>query len=157
MAKGGQTGRCALMAVRVVIGGIFLLTGALKAFDPDAFLLDIQSYRLLPYRLEVATAVYLPWLEILCGLSLVLGRFCYRGSLAISMSLMVVFATALTSAWTRGLNINCGCFGSWETYPNYPWLLARDLVLLAGMVIVWNSTSDPVAKQHERTSLPEPT
>jgi hypothetical protein len=47
-----------------------------------------------------------------------------------------VFLIALSSAWVRGLDIRCGCFGKDEVSTNYPMLLTRDALLLAAALVL---------------------
>ena len=127
-----------LWALRLFLGGLFVYAGVLKVLDPAQFLVDIESYRLLPYVAAVATAFYLPWLEILCGAGL-WNRRTRRGALWILIALTVVFAVLITSAWVRGLDISCGCFGVSESNgSNYVWWLTRDLLIFLGLaVLMW--------------------
>lgn len=119
--------------LRLVLGGVFVYAGAVKVLDPAQFLTDIGSYRILPYWAAVATAFYLPWLEIVCGAAVWFKR-AYRGALALLLVLTVVFGVLIVSAWARGLDISCGCFGvSNSSETNYPWLLARDILIFLGL------------------------
>ncbi len=124
--------------LRLVLGGVFVYAGVVKIYDPAGFLADIESYRLLPYFAAVATALYLPWLEVVAGAALWIRR-AYRGSLAILLVLTFLFGVFITSAWIRGLDISCGCFGVTDTSEaNYPWLLTRDVLILLGLAcLVW--------------------
>lgn len=100
-------------ALRLVLGGIFLWAGVLKAKDPMVFAEQIRGYQLIGDPLVAATALALPWLEILTGLGVMVRRL-YLGSLLILAGMLTVFAVALGSAWIRGLDITCGCFGEAE-------------------------------------------
>src|SRR2546427_11479469 len=93
----------------LIVGGVFIYAGALKAFDPVQFASDIDNYKILPWSVSVALAFYLPWLETFCGLGLVF-RFFYRGALSILTALILVFTLATIAARIRGLDITCGCF-----------------------------------------------
>jgi len=97
-------------AGRLLLGGAFAWAAAAKIHDPATFASDITHYRLLPHVATLALSLYLPWLELLCAAA-VLTRRCERGALAILLVLCVIFSAALTSAWLRGLDISCGCFG----------------------------------------------
>lgn len=101
--------------------------------DPSQFLVDIESYRLLPYHMAVAMALYLPWLEILCGGVLIVKRL-HFGAITILSAFMCIFTFAIISAWLRGLNISCGCFGSHSGKGSYPWLVLRDIVILIMLI-----------------------
>jgi len=113
MAGSAKTGEVAALIAEVALGGVFLYAGGLKALDPASFALSIDNYRLLPYPVAAAMAVYLPWLEIVCGLG-VLWPKTSRGALAVLLGLCLVFSGAIASAWIRGLDISCGCFGADE-------------------------------------------
>src|ERR1700693_5399224 len=91
------------------VGGIFVYAGAVKVLDPAQFGLDIDNYKILPWFVSVRREFYLPWLEILCGLAVILG-FLYRGGLSILTVLVLVFIGATIAAKARGLDITCGCF-----------------------------------------------
>ena len=126
-----------VLSLRVGLGLLFIWAGTIKVWDPATFLIDIQGYRLLPYRLEVVTALYLPWLEIVCGLSMVIGRLGRRGATLILGILMSVFTVALLAGWYRGLDITCGCFGSGDGQTRYGAWIVRDLTLLGAIALVW--------------------
>src|SRR5437773_5866095 len=89
--------------IDLIVGGIFIYAGAIKALDPIRFGLDIDNYKILPWAISVRLAFYLPWLEILCGLALIL-RFFHRGGLLILTALIFVFIAASVIAKVRGLD-----------------------------------------------------
>jgi len=120
------------MKLRLLVGGLFMVAGTLKAAEPATFLTAIENYHILPRALAVAAAFYLPYLEILCGSCLVLRRW-QTGALVLMGCLMLVFIVALASAWGRGLNIACGCFGEGGEPGRYGLALLRDLLLLAAL------------------------
>ena len=111
----------AMVILRCLAGTVFVYAGALKVWNPDLFKEDILNYRLVPYQAAVAAALYLPWLEIACGLATIFRiERLYRGALFILSGLMILFVTAYLSTLLRGIDIECGCFGkltrSWQ-----PW------------------------------------
>ena len=124
--------------VALIIGGIFIYAGVIKAMDPVAFANDIDNYKILPWPLVVRLAFYLPWLELLCGLALIL-RFFYRGGLFILTGLTFVFIAASVIAKVRGLDITCGCFGHASKNWNFSGHLALDLAILAALSALWLS------------------
>ena len=97
----------------------------------------MQHYQILPYAASVALAFYLPFLEIVCAAALWSRRW-ERGALALLSAMTLVFIAALASAWMRGLNIHCGCFGS-ETAGKaaIATAIGRDMLILAGLAILW--------------------
>jgi uncharacterized membrane protein YphA (DoxX/SURF4 family) len=119
--------------LRLFAGGVFLVAGVLKVLDPAHFAAGIDHFRLLPYYAAAPLALYLPWLEIICGLAVFVGAW-RRSALVLLFALNVIFIAAITSAWRRGLDIRCGCFGAASKAP-----LAYDLVfdvVLCG-VLFW--------------------
>ena len=85
-------------AVEFIIGGIFIYAGIVKAMDPLQFAIDIDNYKILPWGIGMRLAFYLPWLEILCGLALIVRRL-YAGALSILAALIVFwFANGLRRA-----------------------------------------------------------
>lgn len=112
-----------------LLGGLFLYAGGLKLLRPDLLLTDIVSYQLVSYRFAYVVSYILPAVEILAG-----GALFFRSRRVFAASLLFaltfVFILALGSAWARGLDISCGCFGKSASKANYPWLIGRDVVLL---------------------------
>jgi len=126
--------------VAIVIGGLFVYAGVVKIIEPVEFARDIDNYKMLPWQFNVWLAVYLPWLEIFCGLALIT-RVLYRGSVFILTGLMSLFIIASIVAKARGLDVSCGCFGHASKYLNFSWHLVLDIALLIGLVVLWNSRS----------------
>jgi len=112
---------------RLLLGGIFAYAAVTKLLDPAALAADIGHYRLVPHPAAVLLASYLPWIELLCAAA-VLSRQQERGALTLLLGLCLIFSVALASAWIRGLDITCGCFGH-STTTSVPWALARSSAL----------------------------
>lgn len=125
-----------LLILRVGLGALFVYAGALKVGHPLDFQQAIENYRLLPGFATLPLAFYLPWLEIICGLALVFGRS-LRAAAGIVAALCVVFLVGLVQAWIRGLDIQCGCFGSAPETGGLLWSIIRDLLLLAVAGGIW--------------------
>ena len=114
--------------VALLLGGLFVAAGALKAWDPAGFAADIFHYRLVPWSVAVGLSLYLPWLEVIAGGALLLGRG-RRAGLWVVSALMAVFAGAALWAAVRGLDIGCGCFGGTQGEAQWRWVLGRDAVI----------------------------
>jgi putative oxidoreductase len=124
--------------VDLIIGGIFIYAGAIKALDPVRFGLDIDNYKVLPWFVSVRFAFYLPWLEMFCGAAL-LFRFLYRGGLSILTGLTVIFLAATVAAKVRGLDITCGCFGHASQNWSFSQHMAIDLAILAALIALFSN------------------
>jgi uncharacterized membrane protein YphA (DoxX/SURF4 family) len=98
----------------------------------------VRAYDLLPEAVVPTVGHLLPVLEVVVGLCLVLGAM-VRGTAVVSSLLFVAFIIGISSAWARGLSIDCGCFGGGGEIPDaaakYPGEIARDVGLLA--LSVW--------------------
>ena len=119
----------------LIIGALFIYAGAIKALDPIGFANDIDNYKILPWFVGVRLAFYLPWLEILCGLALIIRRLYFGGLLILAM-LTSVFIVASIVAKVRGLDITCGCFGHASKYLSFAGHLALDFILLGALVLL---------------------
>jgi len=119
-----------LTLLHLVFGGIFIYAGLMKAWDPAAFVMDVRSFDLLPDPYAAWLAMFLPWLEILAGQAVITGPM-RKGGLIILNGSLVVFLIALCISFYRGIDVQCGCFGSSDANGNYIELIVRDVVLLA--------------------------
>ena len=132
--------------VALIVGGIFIYAGAIKAVDPLRFAIDIDNYKMLPWAIGIRLAFYLPWLEMFCGLALIL-RFFYRGGLLILTALTAIFIVASIIAKVRGLDITCGCFGhaskNWSFTPH----LTLDLGILVALIALWIASRIPATRE----------
>ena len=122
--------------VSILIGALFVYAGVIKVIDPVEFARDIDNYKMLPWPVAVWLALYLPWLEIFCGLALIT-RVLHRGGVFIVTGLMSLFIIASIVAKARGLDVSCGCFGHASQYLNFSWHLALDFLLLGGLLLLW--------------------
>lgn len=121
---------------RIWLSGVFLLSGLLKALAPDRFLLDLKSFEMLPHQAAYATALVLPWLEIVAAIGL-WWRPLARGSALILLLLALAFILALGGAAIRGLDLECGCFGDWFLFPNlWMHLLFNASLVLAAILLL---------------------
>jgi uncharacterized membrane protein YphA (DoxX/SURF4 family) len=125
-----------LLVLRVGIAGLFLYAGAIKAWDTQQFAQDVRNFQLTSWDVSVLTATYLPWLEIVAGVALLAKRL-YLGALAALAGMTTVFIAAIASAWHRGLDISCGCFGREDNATNFPLHIAGNLAVLIGLAILF--------------------
>lgn len=135
MAKSAAISGWLERLLRLGVGGVFVYAGILKSLDPFQFVLDIQTFRLVPYPVSVVLALYLPWIEISAGVLLALRKL-YAGALAILLVALAVFSLAILSAWFRGIPITCGCFGGPSSQATYGGLMFRDAMLLAAVILL---------------------
>lgn len=101
--------RIAYHLSRLVLGGLFLYAGLVKAGDMTTFARDVANYKILPYSWNYLVAATLPYIEFLAGLLLVANRR-VRPAALVTGGLTAVFMLILASVVARGLDIDCGCF-----------------------------------------------
>jgi uncharacterized membrane protein YphA (DoxX/SURF4 family) len=95
---------------RFGLAAVWLVSGLLKAVDPDQTYVAVRAYDVLPDAGVEVVAALLPWVELALGVLLLVGVGT-RLVAALSAGLLVVFVAGVTQAWARGLSIDCGCFG----------------------------------------------
>lgn len=122
--------------LRLIIGAVFLYAGGLKAWAPLGFANDIEHFHLLSWTLGMGFAFYLPWLEIICGLALIATRL-RIAAVAILTALTAVFLVATILAKLRGINLDCGCFGSASKGWSFGTHLLVDFALLTTLLLIW--------------------
>ena len=119
------------LILRISLGSVFIWASWSKILDPQSFASIIQNYQILPPSLVNPMAILLPWVEALCGVSLLSGYF-VRGSTLIVNVLLIVFSLVLSFNIYRGLDVTCGCFSISSAGVKTTWLsVLRDLPLLA--------------------------
>jgi uncharacterized membrane protein YphA (DoxX/SURF4 family) len=124
-------GSYATLVSRLVLGCVFLVAGATKIPDPGGLAASIRSYELsLPEWFVSLSAHALPYLEVMLGVYLLAGLFQKVFAWA-TTGLTALFLLALLQGALRGLEIDCGCFGSSAGETSSLWLAAvRDVGLL---------------------------
>ena len=95
---------------RLTLGGVIFAAGALKVTTPYKSAAAMRAYELLPISIANFFGYVFPWFEVGLGALLILG-VATRLSAFFAGSLMILFILAISSAWARGLSIDCGCFG----------------------------------------------
>lgn len=128
MVKLSRTALMSLLA-RFLLAGVFLAAGLPKIQDPLAFATAIEGFHLTSGSLTLWIAIILPWLELVIALGL-LTPWLKRASATLVAGLLALFIALHASAWLRGLDIHCGCFGESADSPDYHWLILRNLALL---------------------------
>ena len=118
-----------LLLARVILAAAFIYMGSMKLGEPFEFLKQIRLYHMLPETPPIylnATAIVLPWLEIVAGVALLIGlRF--RGAAAIIVFMLMVFTPAIL---IRALDIQAEKGGSFLE-------IVFDCGCGSGPVVIW--------------------
>lgn len=121
---------------RLILGVTYLVAG----YDKGTHLAQTQqatrAFQLLPYDVANVWGIFMPFLEIILGLLLIVGLLA-RWTAVVGGLLMIAFIVGIASVWARGISIDCGCFGGGGTANTtaYPMDIARDVGLL--LCAVW--------------------
>ena len=100
---------------RLLLAGLFLYAAWPKMLDPEGFARSITNYKVtLPVvgqNYVYLSAMFLPALEAVAAVCLFWPKL-RRGAALTLVVLLSVFTVLILQAVLRGLNIDCGCFGS---------------------------------------------
>lgn len=129
------------VVARVSVGGIFLVAGVIKLFEPiEDFIAIGRSWNIVPDPLLTWYMTALPWVEVVFGLAILVGVFT-RVSAVITSLTLLSFLIGIVVNMMRGRTLGeCGCFGgAFEFGDSFEQLLVRDLVLMAfSLVLVFS-------------------
>lgn len=123
-----------LSVAAIVVGLIFIYSGASHLRNPYAFLASVHRYQIIPTGYAVYVASSLPWTELVLGVCLVTRSFTFPASVGVSL-LSAAFVAAQTSVVVRGLEIPCGCFGSSNDKPISGITIATSSIILAAALV----------------------
>ena len=133
MTRDGKIYRLAYWMACGVLAMV-LLSGYYKILYPDEFAVSVYRFHLLPGVLINLTAIYLPWLEVVCAVCLLAVPRLRPAALWIVLGMLVVFTLAIGISLWRGSTFGCGCFGRGANDDPLSWMhIVRNigLILLA--------------------------
>lgn len=130
-----------LLVFRIFLAFIFIYAAILKIAEPGDFSQAIANYKLLPDISINFLAIILPWIEISTGILLLFGVAVKENSLIIS-GMLIIFIIAIGISLARGLDIDCGCFGTADGNEIGVIKLLQNIgLLVVGIIlIIYNST-----------------
>jgi len=129
------------LVARWVLGTAFIYASYHKIIEPAQFAKVIYGYYLFPPFSINFIAIVLPFLELFCGLALVLGIYPRSAALVINF-LLIAFIVALSINLIRGQEFDCGCFSFSERGYTYSVreTLIRDIVFFGlGLLVIFFS------------------
>jgi uncharacterized membrane protein YphA (DoxX/SURF4 family) len=122
-------------ASRIILAGIFLYSGYVKYRNPLQFSADLTAYKLFPAAIIIPVSQYFPWVEMVLGAALLVGwrlRYFALGT----VGLVAFFIAIMAITYARGIDANCGCFGSGDKIS--PLTIARDAsFILPAIFLAW--------------------
>jgi uncharacterized membrane protein YphA (DoxX/SURF4 family) len=133
------------LVARLIVGVVAVAAGVAKFPDPAGNVRQVRAFQILPESVVPTVGHALPTVEIIVGGALILGLLT-RAFAIVGALFFVAFIIGIAAAWPRGLEINCGCFGSdgvpADPQRQYAIDISRDVGLLVCCVwlIVWPRT-----------------
>lgn len=127
---------------RIILGVIFVAASIPKILSPSDFATILYGYALFPLSLINIIAIAFPFIELVTGLSLLLGIYPKSSLIIINLSLSF-FIIIISFNLLRGHEFDCGCFavGDPSHVSAAGQLLVRDLILLIiGLYLFFNKS-----------------
>lgn len=118
------------------VGLFFAVAAIVKLADPEAFLSSLLTYEVFSYQFAAVLALFAPVLELLVAISLVTGVM-RMGACLLTVAMLLLFIVLVGQGLVRGLEMDCGCFGSnyLQTTTDYLLKIGQNLLLLAAVVL----------------------
>ncbi len=130
-----------VLVARIIVALMFIIVGIGKITHPDEFAREINNYQMLPLILINPLAIFLPWLELLTGLMILLGVQ-IRVNAIIVAAMLVVFTTAIIIAVAKGLSINCGCYSQIAAQKvGIPKILENTALIIFSLILVFTENN----------------
>lgn len=126
------------LGLRIVVGGIFILSAVSKLLTHTKFVEIVREYDLLPDVLASTYGNTLPWVELIVGVYLLLGIF-RRPSVMVVFLMSISFMVANISSLVEGEE-HCGdCFGDVITLTANQAVILDVFILLAALMLIFPS------------------
>ena len=126
-----------VLGLRLGVGGVLVVAGALKLRAPTALATQIANYQLMAAAAPYLAAI-LPAVELVVGLAVLAAPRPWRAGAALAaLILFGVFEGAVTAAYLRGINIDCGCFGGGGGPITWVTILRNLLLMAAAATLLW--------------------
>lgn len=154
MTLPGQMDRLLSALARLILGGVFILSGFVKAVDPLGTAYKLQDYFSAAgvewmHPLSGPLGITLNTIEFLIGCGILFGWF-RRLHSALGLGMMFFFTPLTLYIALTDPVPHCGCFGdawiisNWQTFFKNVWLLA------AAILVYRNARKRPVTKSQAK-------
>ena len=123
-----------VVTLRIAMGLVFVYAAWTKLTQSwIQVAITVDAYRLLPEWAVLFVARTLPWAELVLGLWLISGKW-LRPAASAASALLAAFIVVMVRSYAKGMQIDCGCFGSGDPLSAYT--LARDGGLLVASLLL---------------------
>jgi len=147
-----------ILVCRLVLAATFLVSSLGKMIDIEHYSVAmVYNFELLPRPLALGFGWALPFIELSCALGLLVGVLTRLSSLGITL-LSASFLMAKVIVLSRGVDIECGCFGavattmaSWSIYLDpIVLILSLSVLLSPGSSRHWASLAEKLPEAWKR-------
>lgn len=100
------------IVARIVLGGMFLLSGIGKIMDLGNSVKAVYNFHLIPWDWAVELVGYcLPFIELIAAICILTGVLTRLSCAGIALMQICFFFGKLQVMFVQGRSIDCGCFG----------------------------------------------
>lgn len=131
--------------MRICVGLLFIYAGASKLMDIAAFRMAIEMHGLVPDEWITLLSLYIPWLEIICGIALFAGHL-VQAARIVTTTLLAIFTLVALRAFALDLDASCGCFGVGAS-DAWHWVALRNIALIVLVNLTDSFPRQPVQIQ----------
>jgi uncharacterized membrane protein YphA (DoxX/SURF4 family) len=140
--------------MRFILGAVFAVAAWHKFPAPQALADAIIGFQMVPESMALIVAIILIWHELVCGVFMLLGLWTRATTIVIS-GMLAVFQVGLISVVVRGIEVDCGCFGSFSEMEVGWFTITRNFILLTFCLLLlyfgsWKYSIDLVVKVRRR-------
>src|SRR5574342_40953 len=126
-------------ALRILLGILFIITGALKLPNLKGFSVIVASYGLLPRKLVKPAAYIQPFVEFFVGWWILSGKYLLYGAVAGLLLIIAANVFVISGLIQKKKMENCGCYGAAIKVPltwkklaeNIAWTVLLIVLILA--------------------------
>lgn len=143
-AGAGTPLRVTVLLATLAVAMTFLAAGWPKIADPAGFALAVYRYQVVPDMWINYTALFMPWLEVVTALALVLVPRLRTAAALLILGMLILFTTLIGLNMYRGIDIACGCFSTDPAVGHFGWLLIirnSVLIVLTGLAL-WGTRAN---------------
>jgi peroxiredoxin/uncharacterized membrane protein YphA (DoxX/SURF4 family) len=143
---------------RLGFGLVFVFSGGLKLANLADFSKALSSFGMIPELFLPLTTFIIPVIEIVMGISIVVGwKTALMSQFAVGM--LVMFTAVIVAKLSEGAEISCACFGPLSSAKMSGTTVGRNIALLCWGILVFALVEKrPVAqnsqKQEKRVGMP---
>ena len=132
--RGYVTERKIKLAIRVILGGVFIVAGIAKLFEPNKLLQQIEQFLFIPELAVYFIAYCLMVFEIILGIFLLAkpNKLVFRTVIGMLLFFCVFLSYKIL---THDPSV-CGCFGNFILRSNHQ-ELTNNLILFIGIVYIY--------------------